>query len=108
MEQERRRALRVGFTATARVTDASGAELDAEVTRISVGGCQLRMKRSFPAGARIQVKISTASDLFEAQAAVVYATSGETGVMFTNVAPAFLPVLQKWLMGGRAEGETLV
>jgi len=108
MQREQRRAPRFGFSATARVIDASGAALDAEVTRISVCGCQLRMKRSLPAGARIEVKISTATDSFQAQAAVVYATAGETGVMFTNVGPAFLPVLQKWVMGAASEGETLV
>ena len=108
MEREQRQAPRYGFSATARVKDASGAELDADVTRISVAGCQLRMKRSLPAGARIEVKISTATDFFQAQAAVVYATAGETGLMFTNVSPAFLPVLQKWVMGARPEGETVV
>ena len=88
--------------------DASGGEIEAEVTGISVGGCQLRMKRSLAAGARIEIKISTPTDVVQAQAAVVYATADETGLMFTKVSPAFLPVLQKWVMGARPEGETVM
>lgn len=109
MEREQRQAPRYGFSATARVKDASGAEHEAEVMRISVAGCQLRMKRSLPAGARIEVKISTATDSFEGKAAVVYATAGETGLMFTGASPASMTVLQKWVMGAaRPEGETVI
>ena len=94
---------RYGFSAAANVIDASGSKLDAEVTGISVCGCRLRMKRSLPAGARIEVRVHTATEFFQAQAAVVYATAEETGLMFTNVNPTFLPVLQKWVIGAGSE-----
>ena len=102
METEKRRVPRYSFSATARISDGSGAEIEAEVTDVSVCGCGLRVKRCVPPGAQVQVKIQTATESFQAPAIVVYATANETGLMFRSVAPEFLPILHKWVVAARS------
>jgi len=56
------------------------------------------MPDPFPKGVPVRIKIRTETEFFQADATVVHATQGQSmGVMFREVRPLFLIILQWWL-----------
>jgi hypothetical protein len=73
MEQERRRAPRFTFIASAEVfAETSGMRLAARISDISASGCYVDTNNPLTDGAAVRLKILTETHLFEAPATVVY------------------------------------
>ncbi len=99
-QQSQRRTPRFPFSAAAEVTRLdSGATESTQVNELSLYGCYLDTKAPLPRGAKVNIKIHSGGQFFEASAAVVYSqpTLG-MGLAFRDVKPVFLAVLQKWLL----------
>jgi hypothetical protein len=98
-QQSQRRTPRFPFSASAEVTRLdTGATESTRVNELSLYGCYLDIKAPLPRGARVNIKIHSGGQFFEAPASVVYSqpTLG-MGLAFRDVKPVFLAVLQKWL-----------
>jgi PilZ domain len=100
MEQERRRALRFPFDASAEfVAENSEAKVTARVSEISLSGCYLQTAQPLPRNTTIFVKIFAEATFFEAQATVAYEQPNKgMGLEFREVRPYFLTVLRRWLL----------
>jgi len=99
MDNERRRAARHSFIASAEVEDlAVGSRLPSRISDISVGGCYVDTVNPFVNGTDVRVKIFTATRHFEARATVVYSHQHlGMGLNFREVTPEHQAVLQSWL-----------
>ena len=108
MYKEHRRAHRFPFLATAEVAEGPcGMGIAARVADLSIFGCYLLMINPLPEGASILVKIRTKTEYFQCYATVVRSTpSCGMGVVFRNVSPPFLKVLQVWLCEAMQETNT--
>lgn len=100
MEQERRRAPRYPFVATAEVLpDSSTAVIPVRVTEISLYGCYLETTDPLEEGAKANIKIYAEGKFFEAQATVAFSQPKVgMGVSFRNVYPHYQSVLKMWLL----------
>jgi c-di-GMP-binding flagellar brake protein YcgR len=87
---------RYPFSAAAEIVDSSGAKMRVRVTNISFGGCRLVDNGGLPVGMRTTMRIQE-PDQFEATATVVHSNASEMGVMFNDIRPASLLILQKWI-----------
>jgi hypothetical protein len=103
---ERRRHLRVPFTASVEVIEPkSKAQVTGRTSDLSLGGCYVDAISSFPAGSAVLVRITRGEDLFEGRAKVVYAQVGMgMGIAFVSHSQPHAEILQKWLLeiGGKA------
>lgn len=108
MYQERRSARRYAFNAEAEVADSRDQRI-ARVQTLSIGGAYLAMTNPFPKHASVLVKIRTNREFFQSQATVAHSTYGAgMGVMFRDISPPFLRVLQQWLQEAtHEESDTL-
>jgi hypothetical protein len=99
MENERRKAPRHPFVATAEVEEISvGSRLPTRVSDLSVGGCYVDTVNPFPGGTEVRVKIFTMTEKFEAPATVAYAVQNlGMGLNFRAVASEDEAVLRGWL-----------
>lgn len=97
MQQPDRIYTRYNFSAAAQIVAGSGAEMPSRVTNISFGGCRLLANHLLKVGAEVTIKIRTQDQEFEAPATVVRSTGNDVGLMFHNVQPNFLFVLEKWI-----------
>lgn len=99
MERERRRVPRFPFIASAEVVEeTSGAKMKVRVSELSLYGCYLDTINSLPMGSRVQVKIVTDAESFEAPATIIYAQPNfGMGLAFGEIKPPYLAILQKWL-----------
>ena len=104
-ERRDRLYTRYAFSAVAEIIDTSGAQMPSRVSNVSFGGCRLLASGKLRVGAEVRVKIHLAADDFEAPAQVVHSTATDAGVMFHNIAPAFLNVLHRWISAARAANE---
>jgi Ribonuclease G/E len=103
MNQERRRAQRYAFVASAEAVGSDGVRV-ARVTDLSITGAYLTMPNPFSKGASIVVKIRTKTDFFQCHSIVAHSTDGlGMGVMFRDVSPPFRVVLQGWLLAAMYE-----
>jgi hypothetical protein len=86
------------------VESVSGARLYVRVSDLSLNGCYLDFANALPVGTEVFVKIFTKTDLFEAEASVVYSQPNlGVGLAFRDVKPHFLPTLQRWLLDAMQE-----
>ena len=88
---------RYPFSASGTITDKSGLETPAQVTKISVGGCRLITCARLSIGERVTVMIRRDKDCFEAPANVAHCAEDGVGVMFHNESTQSLRVLTKWV-----------
>ena len=104
MEKEKRRGPRVPFIASAEVVEAqSGARMNLRVSELSLYGCYLDTINALPIGSRIQLKIVTDTETFEAPATIIYAQPNfGMGVEFDEIKPQFLAMLTRWLASATA------
>src|SRR5438477_6881818 len=94
MDQERRRAPRFPFIASAEVLSVSaGTRLVARISDISASGCYVDTE-----GTPVRLKILTETRVFEAPATVVYShTHLGMGLVFGQIVAKSQDVLQNWL-----------
>ena len=99
MSEERRRAVRHPFVASAEGEDlAVGSRLPSRISDLSAGGCYVDTINPFADGTRVRVKIFTATQQFEAPATVVYSHQHlGMGLNFHEVTPEHEAVLRNWL-----------
>lgn len=99
MDQERRRAPRFPFIASAEVLEESaGTRLAARISDISATGCYVDTINPLVDGTAVRLKILTESHVFEAPATVVYAVAHlGMGLQFGEVLQNSQDVLQNWL-----------
>ena len=99
MDQERRRAPRFPFIASAEVRDENvGMQQAARISDLSATGCYVDTINPLVDGTPVRLKILTETQVFEAPATVVYSHLHlGMGLMFGEVLPDFQNVLQNWL-----------
>jgi hypothetical protein len=99
MDQEKRRAPRYPFVASAEVrTEITGAQLAARISDISSTGCYVDTINLLEGGTSVGLKIHTETQVFEAPATVVYAhTHLGMGLKFGELPAHSQNVLQTWL-----------
>jgi hypothetical protein len=99
MDQDRRRAPRFPFIASAEVlSESAGARLAARISDISATGCYVDTINPLMDGTPVRVRILTETQVFEAPATVVYCHSHlGMGLSFRDVLPDSQDVLQNWL-----------
>jgi PilZ domain len=94
-----RRTVRFPFVAQAQVIPEDGTTVRTQVTELSLHGCYLEFGGLLSTGTRVTVKIFEGQDFFEASASVVYCQpSVGLGLVFRDVKPHYLSVLQTWLL----------
>ena len=96
---EKRRTPRYAFIAVAEITDtASGAQLNSQVSELSLNGCYLDMLNTLPVNTKVTLKIFADSECFEVTAGVIYAHQGiGMGLAFQDVSLKSATLLRRWL-----------
>jgi len=96
---ERRGNPRWPFTAGVNVLEpVSGAELHAHTTDLSLGGCYVDSMNPFPTGTEVHLRLTKDDTSFHTKARVICSqTSMGMGLLFTEIAPAHRPILERWL-----------
>ena len=99
MQNERRTTLRVPFVAYAEITErGSNVSVGARVSDISKDGCYVDLRAALPQGSSVQIKIKTATEIFEAFAVVGYTHLHlGMGLVFSEVNSESQAVLEKWI-----------
>jgi hypothetical protein len=89
----------VPFVAYAEITEAdSNTSISVRISDISKDGCYVDLRSALTEGTAVRIKIRTAMDICEADATVGYTQPHlGMGLVFTNVSPESLAVLQKWI-----------
>ncbi len=107
MSQERRRAPRYQFIASAElIEEKSDVRIATRVSELGLLGCYLDMMNPFPVGTMVLVKISAGDAFFQAKAQVVYAQPNMgAGVAFLTVESPNLEVLERWIDEAQREVE---
>lgn len=97
--QEKRRTPRYPFIAAAEITDiGSGAQLNSQVSELSLNGCYVDMLNTLPINTKVTLKIFADSESFEATAGVIYAHPGlGMGLAFHDVSLKSGTLLRRWL-----------
>ena len=87
------------FAATAGIEDTDVRPAD--IRDLNIAGAYFAMPNPFSKGASIFVKIRTDIEFFQSRATVARSTEGVgMTVIFHNVSPPFLLVLQGWILDG--------
>jgi hypothetical protein len=99
MNKERRTTLRVPFVAHAEISEpGSAVSIIARVSDISTDGCYIDLRSALPQGTSVQVRIRTATEIFEALATVGYTHQHlGMGLVFNKVNFESQAILQKWI-----------
>ena len=96
---EKRLTPRYPFIAVAEITDiGSGAQLNSQVSELSLNGCYVDMLNTLPVDTKITLKIFAESECFEAAAGVIYAHQGlGMGLAFHEISLKSGALLRRWL-----------
>jgi hypothetical protein len=99
MDKDRRTTLRVPFVAHAEITEAgANVSIGARVSDISRDGCYIDLRSALPLGTSVQIRIKTATEIFEAFAVVGYTHPHlGMGLIFSEIRSESQAVLQKWI-----------
>jgi PilZ domain len=99
MDKERRTTLRVPFEANVEISGAgTGVSINARVSDISSDGCYVDLRSALPQGTSVQIRIRTATEIFEAFAIVGYTHPHlGMGLIFGEIDSESQAVLQKRL-----------
>jgi hypothetical protein len=88
------------FVVTAGLEGSSEVRL-ARIRDLSIAGANFAMPNPFSKGASIFVKIRTDIEFFQSRATVAHSADGVgMTVLFNEVSPPFMLVLQGWILGG--------
>lgn len=104
---ERRRTPRYSFIASAELIEqSSDVRIATRVSELSRFGCYLDMMNPFPVGTLVLVKISAGDAFFQAKAKIVYSQPNMgAGVVFLEIDPTYVPVLERWLSDAAKDQE---
>jgi PilZ domain len=95
---ERRTEPRYRFTATAELfEEKSGTRAEARIADISQQGCYVETGCAFCLGTAIRVSISKEPKRFVTQARVVYSSAKGMGLVFCEITPGQIHILETWL-----------
>ena len=99
MERERRRTPRYVFFASAELLEEkSEVRVASRVSELSLYGCYLDMMNPFPKDTMVLLRIWTDERVFQTKGRVIYSQPNMgAGVVFLDVQPMYLPILQQWL-----------
>ncbi len=99
MERERRRTPRYVFFASAELLEEkSEVRVASRVSELSLYGCYLDMMNPFPKDTMVLLRIWTDEKIFQAKGRIIYSQPNMgAGVVFLDVQPMYLPILQHWL-----------
>ncbi|HXR32285.1 MAG TPA: PilZ domain-containing protein [Verrucomicrobiae bacterium] len=99
MERERRRTPRYVFFASAELLEEkSEVRVASRVSELSLYGCYLDMMNPFPKDTLVLLRIWTDEKIFQAKGKIIYSQPNMgAGVVFLDVQPMYVPVLQQWL-----------
>jgi PilZ domain len=104
VENPPRRTVRFPFVAHAQVVPEDGTTVRTKVKELSLHGCYLEFGGPLPTGSHVTLRIVDGQEFFEAGATVVYCqTSAGIGLVFRNVKPHYLSILQGWLLRAMKE-----
>src|SRR6266481_2056331 len=100
---DRRIHPRYEFTAAVELVAAeSGARMETRVRDLSQQGCYVDTNNALPLGTITDVRITKGAQLFEAHARVVYSRASKgMGLVFTDIEPGQLGILETWLAESR-------
>src|SRR3989442_208218 len=100
---DRRTHPRYEFAAAVEVIAAeSGARMETRVRDLSQQGCYVDTNKPLPLGTVTDMRIRKETQLFEAEARVVYSRAGKAmGLVFTAIEPEQLRTLETWLVESR-------
>ncbi len=100
---DRRIHPRYEFVAAVEVVAAeSGARIETRVRDLSQQGCYVDTNNALPLGTVTDVRITKGAQLFEAHARVVYSRASKgMGLVFTDIEPRQLGILETWLSESR-------
>jgi hypothetical protein len=99
VERERRRTPRYVFFASAELfEEKSEVRIASRVSELSLYGCYLDMMNPFPKDTFVLLKIWADEMVFQTKGRIIYSQPNMgAGVVFLNVQPEYLPILQHWL-----------
>jgi len=108
-EVEDRRGLRFPFDAVAEIIVGNSVQkLRARVTELSFRGCFVQISSALKERQRIRLKIRHVDQSFEASGEVMYQRQDGVAVLFDELEPEALNVLQDWILNAldlQAEAE---
>ena len=99
MERERRRTPRYVFFASAELLEEkSEVRVASRVSELSLHGCYLDMMNPFPKDTLVLLRIWADEKVFHTKGRIIYSQPNMgAGVVFLDVQPMYLPILQHWL-----------
>ena len=99
MERERRRTPRYVFFASAELLEEkSEVRVASRVSELSLHGCYLDMMNPFPKDTLVLLRIWADEKVFQTKGRIIYSQPNMgAGVVFLDVQPMYLPILQQWL-----------
>ena len=94
-----RRARRYPFAIHVELTDVeSEIHLQERTTDLSLFGCGVAARKPFPAGTKVQIRITYRGSNFTALGRVVYVRPDrEMGIVFTRIEEGDQTTLEKWI-----------
>src|SRR5207245_4916154 len=100
---DRRTNPRYEFVAAVEVVAAeSGARIETRVRDLSQQGCYVDTNSALPLGTVTDIRITKGAQLFEAHGRVVYSRASKgMGLVFTDLEPGPLCILETWLAESR-------
>jgi PilZ domain len=99
VERERRRTPRYVFFASAELLEEkSDVRVASRVSELSLHGCYLDMMNPFPKDTLVLLRIWADEKVFQTKGRIIYSQPNMgAGVVFLDVQPMYLPILQQWL-----------
>jgi PilZ domain len=99
VERERRRTPRYVFFASAELLEEkSEVRVASRVSELSLHGCYLDMMNPFPKDTLVLLRIWSDEKVFQTKGRIIYSQPNMgAGVVFLDVQPMYLPILQQWL-----------
>lgn len=96
---ERPRPRRYPFVASAELIDLqSEVQIQGRITDLSLYGCGVAASKSFPAGTRLRIKITSRGRTFWTLGKVAYATAdGDMGIAFARIERNDRVILEDWI-----------
>ena len=107
MRKEQRRTPRYTFIASAElVEEKTDVRIATRVSELSLHGCYLDMMNPFPQETLVLVKIFAGDESFQAKSKIIYVQPNlGAGVVFLEIEPQPLVVLQRWLDQAQKDGQ---
>ena len=107
LRREQRRTPRYTFIASAElIEEKTDVRIATRVSELSLNGCYLDMMNPFPQETQVLVKIFAGDESFQAKSKIIYVQPNlGAGVVFLEIEPQPLAVLQRWLDQAQKDGQ---